>query len=86
MSEMTTAFADSGHGILNGMSTRRRSQDGPPMTLGNMRANGARLLDVPILVVPVGAGHAVGGLGRIGIDPFQCNPDRDRLSSINFRG
>jgi hypothetical protein len=27
---------------------------------------------------------AASGLG--GIDPFQCNPDRDRLSSVNFRG
>jgi hypothetical protein len=29
-----------------GMSTRPRSQAGPPMTLGNMRANGVRSLDV----------------------------------------
>src|SRR5580700_9870443 len=28
------------------MSTRPRSQAGPPMTLGNMRANGVRSLDV----------------------------------------
>jgi hypothetical protein len=33
-------------GILPGMSTRSRSQAGPPMTLGNMRANGVRVLDV----------------------------------------
>jgi hypothetical protein len=31
---------------LPGMSTRPRSQAGPPMTLGNMRANGVRSLDV----------------------------------------
>jgi hypothetical protein len=30
---------------LGGMSTRPRSQAGPPMTLGNMRANGVRSLD-----------------------------------------
>jgi hypothetical protein len=39
------AFAESGH-ILSGMSTRPRSEAGPPMTLGNMRANGVRSLDV----------------------------------------
>jgi hypothetical protein len=33
-------------GILPGMSTRPRSQAGPPMTLGNMRANGVRSLAV----------------------------------------
>jgi hypothetical protein len=33
-------------GILTGMSTRPRSTAGPPMTLGNMRANGVRSLDV----------------------------------------
>jgi hypothetical protein len=33
-------------GILSGMSTRPRSQAGPPMTLGNMRANGVRSLDL----------------------------------------
>jgi hypothetical protein len=33
-------------GILTGMSTRPRSQAGPAMTLGNMRANGVRSLDV----------------------------------------
>jgi hypothetical protein len=32
--------------ILPGMSTRPRSQPGPPMTLGNMGANGVRSLDV----------------------------------------
>jgi hypothetical protein len=31
---------------LTGMSTRLRSQAGPPMTLGNMRANGVRSLAV----------------------------------------
>jgi hypothetical protein len=31
-----------------------------------------------------GSSGAASGLG--GIDPFQCNPDRDRLSSVNFRG
>jgi hypothetical protein len=46
MSAMATAFAESGHGILTGMSTRPRSQAGDPMTLGNMRANGVRSLDV----------------------------------------
>jgi hypothetical protein len=35
-----------GANILSGMSTRPRSQIGPPMTLGNMRANGVRSLDV----------------------------------------
>jgi hypothetical protein len=45
MSATTAAFAESGHGILPGMSTRPRSQAGPPMTLGNMRANGVRSLD-----------------------------------------
>jgi len=43
---MAAAFAGSGHGILPSMSTRARSQPGPPMTLGNMRANGVRSLDV----------------------------------------
>jgi hypothetical protein len=43
---MTAAFAESGHGILAGMSTRPLSQAGDPMTLGNMRANGLRSLDV----------------------------------------
>jgi hypothetical protein len=45
MSAMVAAFAKSGHGILPGMSTRPRSQPGPPMTLGNMRANGVRYAD-----------------------------------------
>src|SRR5580700_10294344 len=47
------------------MSTRPRSQAGPPMTLGNMRANGVRSLDVccwvcgcvtqiPDVVIPAG--------------------------------
>jgi hypothetical protein len=45
MSATAAAFAGSGHGILSGMSTRR-SQAGPPMTLGNMRANGVRSLAV----------------------------------------
>jgi hypothetical protein len=46
MSASAAAFAESGRGILTGMSTRPRSQAGPPMTLGNMRANGVRSLDV----------------------------------------
>ena len=46
MSATAAAFAESGHGILTGMSTRPRSQAGDPMTLGNMRANGVRSLDV----------------------------------------
>jgi hypothetical protein len=46
MSAMAAAFAESGHGILTGMSTRPRSQAGDPMTLGNMRADGVRSLDV----------------------------------------
>jgi hypothetical protein len=46
MSAMATAFAESGHGILAGMSTRPRYPAGDPMTLGNMRANGVRVLDV----------------------------------------
>jgi hypothetical protein len=46
MSALATAFAESGHGILTGMSTRPRSTAGDPMTLGNMRANGVRSLDV----------------------------------------
>ena len=46
MSAVTAAFAESGHGILSGMSTRPRSQARDPMTLGNMRANGVRSLDV----------------------------------------
>jgi hypothetical protein len=46
MSAMAAAFAGSSHGILTGISTRPRSQAGPPMTLGNMRANGVRSLDV----------------------------------------
>jgi hypothetical protein len=45
MSALAAAFAESGHGILPGMGTRPRSQSGPPMTLGNMRANGVRSLD-----------------------------------------
>jgi hypothetical protein len=32
-------------GIVSSMSTRPRSQAGPPITLGNMRANGVRSLD-----------------------------------------
>jgi hypothetical protein len=35
-----------GANILPGMSTQPRSQSGPLMTLGNMRANGVRSLDV----------------------------------------
>jgi hypothetical protein len=46
MSATAAAFAESGHGILIGMSTRPRSPAGDPMTLGNMRANGVRSLDV----------------------------------------
>ena len=46
MSALATAFAESGHGIPTGMGTRPRSQSGPPMALGNMRANGVRSLDV----------------------------------------
>jgi hypothetical protein len=46
MSATATAFAESSHGNLAGMSTRPRSQAGDPMTLGNMRANGARSVDV----------------------------------------
>ena len=46
MSAMAAAFAESGHGILTGMSTRPRSTPADPMTLGNMRANGVRSLDV----------------------------------------
>jgi hypothetical protein len=38
------SFAESGHGILTGMSTRPRSQAGEPKTLGNIRANGVRSL------------------------------------------
>jgi hypothetical protein len=44
MSAMAAAFA--GSGLLASMSTRPRSQAGDPMTLGNMRANGVRSLDV----------------------------------------
>jgi cold shock protein len=43
MSVSATAFAETGHGILTGMST---PPDPHPMTLGNMRANGVRSLDV----------------------------------------
>jgi hypothetical protein len=46
MSATMPAFAESGHGILSGMGTRPRSSAGDPMTLGNMRANGVRSLDV----------------------------------------
>jgi hypothetical protein len=46
MSAVTAAFAESGHGILTGMSTRPRSPPADLMTLGNMRANGERSLDV----------------------------------------
>jgi hypothetical protein len=46
MSAPTADFAESGHGILAGMSTRPRTPPGDPMTLGNMRANGVRSLDV----------------------------------------
>jgi hypothetical protein len=46
MSALAAAFAGSGHGILTGMGTRPRSPAGDPMTLGNMRANGVRSLDV----------------------------------------
>jgi hypothetical protein len=46
MSATAAAFAESGHGVLTGMGTRPRSQAAPPMTLGNMRANGVRSLDV----------------------------------------
>jgi hypothetical protein len=101
MSAMAAAFAESGHGILTGMTTRPRSEAGYPMTLGNMRANGVRSVDVACWQCPDRAraglraplrrparsravSGAASGLG--GIDPFQCNPDRDRLSSVNFRG
>jgi hypothetical protein len=46
MSASAAAFAESGHGIVTGMSTRPRSPAGDPMTLGNMRANGVRSLAV----------------------------------------
>jgi hypothetical protein len=46
MSASAAALAESGHGILTGMSTRPRSRPGDPMTLGNMCANGVRSLDV----------------------------------------
>jgi hypothetical protein len=46
MSALAAAFAESGHGILAAMSTRPRSAPGDLMTLGNMRANGVRSLDV----------------------------------------
>jgi hypothetical protein len=46
MSATAAAFAESGHGILPGMSTRPPSRAGDPMTLGNMRANGVRSLAV----------------------------------------
>jgi hypothetical protein len=46
MSAAAAAFAETGHGILADMSTRPRSPAGEPMTLGNMRANGVRSLDV----------------------------------------
>jgi hypothetical protein len=73
------------------------------MTLGNMRANGVRSLDVSCwqchhrtimsadpwpdhVPVPSFGAHQRAASGLGGIDPFQCNPDRDRLSSVNFRG
>jgi hypothetical protein len=40
MSASAAAFAESGHDILPGMSTRPRSSAGDPMTLGKMRATG----------------------------------------------
>jgi ribosomal protein S27E len=46
MSALAEAFAESGRGILTGMVTRPRSPPCDPMTLGNMRANGVRSLDV----------------------------------------
>jgi hypothetical protein len=46
LSAVTAAFAETGHGILAAMSTRPRSPAREPMTLGNMRANGLRSLDV----------------------------------------
>ena len=46
MSAVTAAFAESGHGILTGMSIRPRSPAGDSMTLDNMRPNGVRSLDV----------------------------------------
>jgi hypothetical protein len=51
MSALAAAFAESGRGgpitgILTDMGTRSRSQAEPPMTLGNMRANGMRSLAV----------------------------------------
>jgi hypothetical protein len=45
MSATAAAFAESGHG-LTGMSTRPRSTPADPMTLGNMRADCVRSLDV----------------------------------------
>jgi hypothetical protein len=36
MSATAAAFAESGHGIFPGMSTRPRSPAADPMTLGNM--------------------------------------------------
>ena len=52
MSAVTAASAESGHGILTGMSTRPRSPAGDPMTLGNMRANGVRSLAGHLPSVP----------------------------------
>jgi hypothetical protein len=46
MSAMTAASAETGHGILNQHGQRPRFHTGPPMTLGNMRINGVRSLDV----------------------------------------
>jgi hypothetical protein len=46
MSAMAAAFAESGHGILAGISTPPRSLSRRPNDLGTMRANGVRSLDV----------------------------------------
>jgi hypothetical protein len=46
MSATAAAFAETDHDILADKSTRPRSQAGPPMTLGNIRANGVRSLAV----------------------------------------
>ena len=101
MSAMTAAFAESGHGIFTGMSTRPRSPTGEPMTLGNMRANGVRSLDVSCWQVPPSDDHERGPVARRasaiirpahGVHPLRdhrcrcaAEPERETLTRVRWQ-
>jgi hypothetical protein len=90
---MTAAFAESGHGILTGMSTRPRSQAGDPMTLGNMRANGVRSLDVScwqchhraILSADPWPDEVSVPIGADARPNWQEQPPRETLTGVQWR-